>query len=159
MGTRVNFDMNAIRAYAYSKVAEWEEVMIQAYKSACIEMVKRAKQTNTYKDQTSKLRSSIGCVLYHKGVEVFNYFESEVGTMGEQGVAQGLAFARRKAEESGDHSLVAVVVAGAEYARYVEAKGFDVLTGSSYGFEADLQTQINMGIDTFKEHIVDKFGL
>lgn len=159
MGIQANFDMNAIRRYAYSKLNEWEEVMIQAYKMACIEMVKRAKQTNTYQDQTSKLRSSVGCVLYHKGVEVFNYFESEGGAMGEQGVSQGLSFARSKAEESGDHFLVAVIVAGAEYARYVEAKGLDVLTGSSYGFEDDLKAQIDIGIDAFKEHIVDKFGL
>lgn len=159
MGVEVNFDMDAIRKYAYSKLAEWEEVMIQAYKTACVEMVKRAKQTNTYKDQTSKLRSSIGCVLYHNGIEVFNYFQSEGGEMGEHGVARGLSFARNKAEESGDQLLVAVVVAGAEYACYVEAKGLDVLTGSSYGFEADLQTQIEMGIDAFKEHITDKFGL
>lgn len=159
MGIQANFDMEAIRRHAYSKLNEWEDIMIQAYKTACIEMVKRAKQTNTYKDQTSKLRSSIGCVLYHKGIEVFNYFESEGGTMGEQGVAQGLSFAKRKAEESGDHFLVAVIVAGAEYARYVEAKGLDVLTGSSYGFEDDLKAQIDTGIDAFKEHIVDKFGL
>ena len=79
--------------------------------------------------------------------------------MGEQGVAKGLAFAKRKAEESGDHLLVAVIVAGAEYARYVEAKGLDVLTGSSYGFETDLMTQIELGVDAFKEHISDKFGL
>lgn len=71
-------------------------------------------------------------------MEIFNYFESEGGEMGEQGVEQGLAFARIKAEESGDHLLVAVVVAGAEYARYVEAKGLDVLTGSSYGFRDDV---------------------
>lgn len=159
MGIQADFDMEAIRRYAYGKLNEWEEVMIQAFKTACIEMVKRAKQTSTYKDQTSKLRSSIGCVLYYKGVEVFNYFESEGGEMGEQGVAQGLSFARSKAEESGDHLLVAVIVAGAEYARYVEAKGLDVLTGSSYGFEDDLQTQIDLSIDAFKEHISDKFGL
>lgn len=159
MGIQANFDIEAIRRYAYSKLNEWEEVMIQAYKAACIEMVNRAKQTNTYQDQTGKLRSSIGCVLYHKGVEVFNYFESEGGEIGEQGVAQGLSFARNKAEESGDRLLVAVIVAGAEYASYVEAKGFDVITGSSYGFENELRAQIERGIDAFKEHISDKFGL
>lgn len=159
MGIQANFDIDAIRRYAYSQINKWEDIMIQAYKTASIEMVKRAKQTNTYKDQTSKLRSSIGCVLYYKGVEVFNYFESEGGEMGEQGVTSGLAFAKRKAEESGDHLLVAVIVAGAEYARYVEAKGLDVLTGSSYGFETDLMTQIELGVDAFKEHISDKFGL
>lgn len=158
MGIQANFDMEAIRRYAYSKLNEWEEVVIQAYKTACVEMVNRAKQTKTYQDQTGKLRSSIGCVLYHKGVEIFNYFESK-GEMGEQGVSQGLAFARSKAEESGDHLFVAVIVAGAEYARYVEAKGFDVLTGSSYGFEDDLKAQIDIGIDAFQEHIVNKLGL
>lgn len=159
MGIQANFDMEAIRRHAYSKTNELEDAMIEAYKTACIEMVKRAKQTNTYQDQTSKLRSSIGCVLYHKGIEVFNYFESESGEMGEQGVEQGLAFARSKAEESGDHLLVAVIVAGAEYARYVEAKGLDVLTGSSYGFKADVESELKSVMDAFQEHISDKFGL
>lgn len=159
MAVEVRFDIEEVRKYAYGKRDEWQEVMLEGLKRACLEMVKRAKQTDTYKDRTSKLRSSIGCVLYHKGTEVFNYFESEGGERGEQGVSQGLSFARSKADESGSPLFVAVVVAGAEYARYVEAKGFDVLTGSAYGFESDVRTQIEQGIDAFKDHIVEKFGL
>lgn len=159
MGIQANFDMEAIRRYAYSKRDEWEENTLNALRVACIKMVDRAKSTKTYKDQTHKLRSSIGCVLYHNGVEVFNYFESKGGEMGEQGVSQGLSFARSKAEESGDHFLVAVIVAGAEYARYVEAKGLDVLTGSSYGFKADVESELKSVMGAFQEHIIDKFGL
>lgn len=153
MGIQANFDMSAIRAYAYSKHDELMEALMEAMKTACIKMVKRAKQTNTYKDQTHKLRSSIGCVLYHNGLEVFNYFEDTGGEMGIDGVNQGLAFARKKAGEEAGHAMVAVVVAGAEYARYVEHKGFDVLTGSSYEFEADIGNEIREVMGAFKKHV------
>ena len=159
MGIDANFDMNALRAYAHSKIDDFTDASIEAFKAACIKMVNRAKQTNTYKDQTHKLRSSIGCVLYRNEVEVFNYFEDSGGEMGTNGVNQGLAFARKKAEEEGDNQLVAVVVAGAEYARYVEAKGFDVLTGSSYAFKSDIASEMREVMGAFKEHLSDKFGL
>lgn len=158
MGIESNFNMSAIREYAYSKRDKFEEAALEAYKFACIEMVKRAKQTNTYQDQTHKLRSSIGCVLYHNGVEVFNYFESTGGEMGGEGAQDGLMKARLVAEQQGDKTIVSVVVAGADYALYVESKGYDVLTGSTRQFSADLKAEFQNVKDAFKSHIEGKIN-
>jgi hypothetical protein len=173
MGIQSNFDMSALRRYAYEQKDKFVEAALEAYRLACIQMVDRAKQTNTYQDQTHKLRSSIGCVLYHNGVEVFNYFESTGGEKGGEGVQQGIAYARSIAEQQGNKTIVAVVVAGAEYALYVEAghnmkkkdgtkiyvTGQDVLTGSTRQFSSDLKVEFDNVKNAFKEHVKGKFDL
>lgn len=159
MGIQSNLNMTALRKYAESKMDAFVEAAIEAYKLACIAMVTRAKQVNTYKDQTHKLRSSIGCVLYRDGVEVFNYFESTGGELGGDGVQSGLAQARLTAEQQGDKAIVAVAVAGAEYALYVEAKGYDVLTGSTRGFANDLKTEFENITTAFSKNISEHFNI
>jgi len=159
MGIQSNLDMSALRKYAESKKEAFTEAALEAYKIACIKMVQRAKQTNTYKDQTHKLRSSIGCVIYYDGKEVYNYFESTGGEKGGEGVQQGLAYAGTIAGQQGDKIIVSVIVAGAEYALYVEAKGYDVLTGSTRQFADDLKIEFDNVINAFKEHIQEKFNI
>jgi len=159
MPIQPDFDMSALRKYAESKKEEFAEAALEAYKIACIKMVQRAKQTNTYKDQTHKLRSSIGCVIYYNGKEVYNYFESTGGEKGGEGVQEGLAYARSIAGQQDDKIIVSVMVAGAEYALYVEAKGYDVLTGSTRQFSDDLNIEFDNVINAFKEHIQEKFNI
>ena len=154
---KAKFNMDAIRRYAYSKRDAFIEASLEAYKRACIKMVERAKQTNTYQDQTSHLRSSIGCVLYHNGIEVYNYFKAEEGD--EQGVQKGLELARKIAKDAGDKAITAVVVAGMEYAVYVEAKGYDVLSGSCHQFSDDLKEEFTNVKREFSNHIRDKFSV
>jgi len=159
MPVESNFDMAALKKYAESKKDDFIEAAVEAYKITCIEAVRRAKQTNTYKDQTHRLRSSIGCVLYHDGVEVYNYFESTGGEAGGEGVQLGLTQARNLAELQGNKSIVAVLIAGAHYAVYVEAKGYDVLTGSTLRFTDDLKEEFSKTQKAFKEHVKGKFNL
>lgn len=158
MGVKPQFDMSAIRKYAQSKRDEFIQAALEAYKLTCIEIVNRAKSVDTYKDQTHALRSSIGCVVYHNGVEVFNYFEANGGENGTGGVNTGLEFARSIADVDTDKEIVAVIVAGMEYAIYVEAKGFDVLTGSTLRFEDNLKAEFQNLKDGFVEHLKDQIG-
>ena len=140
-----SFDPDAIRRAVYARVDAVEETIVEAYKVAALKMVRRAKQTNTYKDQTHKLRSSIGCVVFHRGREVYNYFESEGGEKGSEGVSEGLAYARRVASEAGERAVIAVIVA--------EARGYDVITGSTYGFPDDLQEEMGLIADGLKQQL------
>jgi hypothetical protein len=159
MGIQSNFNMGAMRKYAESRIDDFTQAMLMAYKDACVEMVKRAKQTNTYTDQTHALRSSIGCIINYKGKEWFNYFESAGGEKGSEGVAAGLNFARETVNQYSDKTIVAVVVAGMDYALYVESKGFDVLTGSTRQFESDLQAGISDAKEAFGQHVKEQFDL
>lgn len=147
------FDPASISRAIYARADAVEEALVEAYKVAALKMVRRAKQTNTYKDQTHKLRSSIGCVVYHRGQEVYNYFESEGGELGSDGASEGLAYARSVVSEAGDHVIIAVIVAGAHYALYVEANGYDVITGSTYDFPADLRAEMELMAEGLKQQL------
>jgi hypothetical protein len=135
MGIRVTFTKEDLRRYAQKQAGKFVKGTLAAYRAACIDMVKRAKSTNTYIDRTGNLRSSIGYVLCINGVEVDSSFKG----VGEEGVRKGYELATRIAGNAGSNGIVAVVVAGMDYALYVEAKGYDVLTGSTRQFAGDLR--------------------
>ena len=146
------------------KVKIFESVK-EAYILACIDAVNRARSTDTYKDRTNNLHSSIGYVLYFNGQLVAEDFAvSGTGTggggdvkfttkggaevsftskskeaSGQEGVRTGQEFAQMIAGRHKTDGFVAVIVAGMNYALYVEAKGYDVLTGSTLDITADLQ--------------------
>lgn len=138
--------------------------MTEAYIMACTEAVNRARSTNTYKDQTNNLRSSIGFALYYNGALIHQdfatggtgmggggqvsfktkegqeaSFTAKVGdTSGQRGILMGEMLANKVAQQY-LNGFVAVIVAGMDYALYVEAMGLDVITGSTLDIRADLQ--------------------
>jgi hypothetical protein len=100
--------------------------LLEQIESICIEVVNEAKQLDTYKDQTGNLRSSIGYVIYNNGKKINEKFEQVEG--GADGVKTGAQIADDAAKEY-KQGIVAVIVAGMDYALAVESKGYDVLTG------------------------------
>jgi hypothetical protein len=137
----MNIDLSAAINELNKVKQQAPAMIIQAIETACIEVLQKARMLDTYKDQTHRLRSSLGYVIYKDGQQVASNFQSTGGEKGDEGVQIGI----RKATEAaaGIPGIVAVVVAGADYASYVEAKGFDVLTGSALQlqqlFEAELR--------------------
>jgi hypothetical protein len=146
-----HFDNSHIRRYIHSKIDEWTETTLLACKEACIKTVARARQTNTFQDRTGALRSSIGYVLYHNGVEIASSFESTGGAKSDEGAQKGLAKARKKAREAGDKTIVAIIVAGMDYAIYMESKGQDILTGSTSQFTDHLKKSMNEAKNPFNK--------
>lgn len=140
------------------------ESVKEAYIMACMDAVVKAKSTDTYKDRTNNLRSSIGFVLYYNGELVHEYFASSgtgsggggnvsfstkggkdvsfTAKAGDSSGSEGINKAKSLAEEVASRhqdGFVAVIVAGMQYALYVEAMGLDVLTGSTLQISMDLQ--------------------
>ena len=74
-----------------------------------------------YIDDSSILRHSIGFAIYDKGVKVMQNFEQQPGA--ELGVAVA-----DEAAQKFPNQIVAIIVAGANYAAAVESKGYFVLT-------------------------------
>ena len=132
MPIKCNADMSKLFAKIDARTEEAKASYTEAFEMACRDIVNLAKKTNTYKDQTNNLRSSIGFVLYDRGELVTENFSiAGMGTEGDG--AKGIVEGKRIAEEAANiypESLIGVIVAGMEYALYVEAKGYDVLTGS-----------------------------
>ena len=87
--------------------------------------VKEARDRGRYKDQTGNLRSSIGYAVLDNG-KVFRQSSFDVVKSGSEGSENGREFIQSLIS---DHSsgLVLIVVAGMEYAAYVEAKNLNVL--------------------------------
>jgi len=86
--------------------------------------VNAARSTQTYHDQTGNLRSSIGYIIAKNG----EIIQEDV-----QGTPEGQAQARKIVSEvlrKNTKGFVLIGVAGMEYACAVEAKGYDVITGS-----------------------------
>lgn len=102
-----------------------------AMEIACLNTVTEARKAGTYTDQTSNLRSSIGYIIKDNGQIIAENFQAAgSGSQdGSSGVAKAKAAAERASMLYGDQ-LIAVIVAGENYAVYVESKGFDVISGS-----------------------------
>ncbi len=123
------------------------ESVKEAYLLACMEAVNFARTVDTYKDRTNNLRSSIGFVLYYNGELVHEDFQlagkgagmsKNKGPEGPEGMKSGQELAHEVAKMHNE-GFVAIIVAGMHYALYVEANGFDVLTGATLNLPEKLR--------------------
>lgn len=103
------------------KAVEWLTVLGER-------VVKYAREHGSYTDRTGNLRNSIGYVVVQYGRIVTENFSIVSGH--EEAKAQARNYAIEVARELSANKTYLVWVAGMEYAKYVEAKGFDVLQGS-----------------------------
>ena len=87
-----------------------------------------ARNTNSYKDQTGNLRSSIGYAVIVDG-EVIQASSFNVVKDGNDGAKNGKEYLEELIQVFST-GIALVVVAGMEYAAYVSAKGRDVLDSS-----------------------------
>lgn len=98
----------------------------------------RAKRIpQIYKNWTADLVNSIGFQLYDSGKLIHEYYPDDVSPLPNQipvgGANVGKGFSKKIEGEAGNYNgILLVVVAGMFYSVFVEAKGFDVLTGSHY---------------------------
>ena len=92
------------------------------------ECVSYARTNGSYMDQTGNLRSSVGYAVIDNGTVKS---KSGFGTVkqGAEGSSQGKDFLREIISQQGK-GLVLIVVAGMNYATYVEAKSYDVISGA-----------------------------
>lgn len=131
------FNENDIRNFIRKKIEIIQDVVKDQLVDVAEQFVADARTVNTYKDQTSNLRGSIGYAIVKDGAEIFGNFD---------GVAEGQAKAKQLVNEvQADYpkGFALIVVAGMNYAVYVEAKGYDVLTGSSQIAETNIKREFD----------------
>lgn len=161
MGIKANFSMGDIQQRNQQFVDGILIAIEEVLQRSIIEVVKIAKNKAAggkyYTDRTNNLRSSIGYVLYKDGQKVSASFE-KAGDGGDGngavGAQKGLAYADSVAN-SFSSGYVVVMVAGMDYAAYVEAKGFDVITGASL----DLDPIIKRNFEDAKNAIKEQTGI
>ena len=90
--------------------------------------ITEARDNGSYMDQTGNLRSSIGYVVVVDG-QIVRKNVVDLVKNGTEGTKEAEAFLERLASE---HStgICLIVVAGMNYASYVEGRGYNVLTSA-----------------------------
>lgn len=116
-------------AFVDGRLSELERDVVDIFVKVGEIGYKTAVSRGSYQDRTGTLRSSIGygVVKYGRLVKTggFKNFRS-----GSAGIAEGKDLLNEKVKECGADEITLIFVAGAEYAVYVEAMGYDVITFS-----------------------------
>lgn len=85
-----------------------------------------ALENGSYTDRTKNLRSSVGYIIVADGNIVYESQFGRPGQATEEGRTAGLEYARSLAKEF-PNDIILIVVAGMNYAKYVSARGYNVL--------------------------------
>lgn len=118
-----NFDR-----FINEEIERLEKALVYNFCAVGEQVLNAARMTNSYKDQTGNLRSSIGYVVAVNGKPVqMSSFDTVKG--GGIGTRTGKEYAMQLIENF-SQGIVLIVVAGMNYASYVSAKGYDVLDSS-----------------------------
>ena len=127
-----------ITQYLEKRIDELRGKIIEAFSYVGEQAVNEARDSHRYRNQTGNLQSSIGYCVLEDGKVIFGGQDSfEVVKNGEQGSNEGRAFLQRLISEH-PSGLVLIVVAGMEYAAYVEAKNLNVLDTAEQLAEREL---------------------
>jgi hypothetical protein len=119
------------------RLARIDKAIIQRLAHMGEECVKYARSLNTWTDQTSNLRNSIGYVIVAHGKVVKQDFDNAKTSGGGKGKETGRAYALELAKKySSGYALI--VVAGMHYAAHVESTGREVLAGAQMKAENEL---------------------
>lgn len=88
-----------------------------------------ARNNGNYTDQTGNLRSSIGYAVLWNGKIIQKECADKVKN-GDEGTSKGEKFLSDRIKKAQKKGVVLIVTAGMNYAEYVEAKGYNVLTSA-----------------------------
>jgi hypothetical protein len=116
---------SAIEDYLNLRIQHLEEALLYRMQYVGERCLRTARGTNSYKDQTGNLRSSLGYVIVKDGAVVQQSGFRKV-KKGSEGTSTGEKYAQELAL-SYPKGIALIVVAGMHYASYVSAKGYDVL--------------------------------
>lgn len=94
-----------------------------------------------YTDRTGNLRSSVGYAILDNGELVQEPTVVSVVKDGKDGEARAKEYIKKLQSEYND-GLVLIVVAGMDYATYVQAKGYDVLVSADMKMEEMVERMV-----------------
>lgn len=125
MGITQKTPMSESDAYIEQQIKRIMDAVIYNLQYVGERCLNAARETNSYKDQTGNLRSSLGYVIAMDGKIVYQS-DFEIVKNGKQGAKSGIQFAKEIVRQFPE-GIVLVVVAGMEYAALVSATGRDVI--------------------------------
>lgn len=144
-----NYDPKDVAKELQAGANAWFEDLVRDYKKAGRKFVDKVraktKIEGSFGNITWNLRSSIGCMVVYNDGETTHIIDKYFPTLqgAKEGSNTGLAFAEEIALLVEEEGVQLVIVAGMEYAIYVEDHDIDVLSHSSKGFPKELLAEIN----------------
>lgn len=121
--------LSQIKASAIAQTEEAIQDLIYAFQYVGEACVKEARDNHTYQDQTGNLSSSIGYCIVRDGKILSMTAPAKVKD-GDDGIIKGQQYLDSLAKKWGRHGIVLIVSAGMNYAEYVEARGYVVLSSA-----------------------------
>lgn len=152
MGIRPKFTRDDVqkRLDAFLAMVEKKQIArLQKLGEICLI---EARMNKGYMMQTGALLSSTGYMIFVDGVALHTQFDAASGA--ESNAAQnGIKAGQELAEKVGKETkgIALVVVAGMNYAAYVEAKGYNVLSSAEHLAQRELPRMLEKLISNIKE--------
>ena len=151
MAIKPNFTKDDVRKRFDAFLNEIEKkqiVRLQRLGEMCLV---EARTNKGYMMQTGALLSSTGYEVFVDGVAIHSQFDAASGAesnAAETGIKSGQSIAESIGK--GTKGIALVVVAGMNYAAYVEAKGYNVLSSAEHLAERELPRMLEKLISDIK---------
>ena len=129
-----------IEKYLQGELAKRRQAIIRNLRYLGEMCINEARDSGSYSDRTGNLRASIGYVVVSDG----KHIGAPVLAGGSpEGEAQSRKTIEQEASETTEQGLVLIVVAGMHYAKYVESRGYNVLTSAQLLAEEQVPVILN----------------
>ena len=151
MAIKPNFTKDDVRKRFDAFLNEIEKKQIAQLQRLGEMCLVEARTNKGYMMQTGALLSSTGYEVFVDGVAIHSQFDAASGAesnAAETGIKSGQSFAETIGK--GTKGIALVVVAGMNYAAYVEAKGYNVLSSAEHLAERELPRMLEKLISNIK---------
>ena len=151
MAIKPNFTKDDVRKRFDAFLNEIEKKQIARLQRLGEMCLVEARTNKGYMMQTGALLSSTGYEVFVDGVAIHSQFDAASGAesnAAETGIKSGQSIAETIGK--GTKGIAFVVVAGMNYAAYVEAKGYNVLSSAEHLAERELPRMLEKLISNIK---------
>ncbi len=151
MAIKPNFTKDDVRKRFDAFLNEIEKKQIARLQRLGEMCLVEARTNKGYMMQTGALLSSTGYEVFVDGVAIHSQFDAASGAesnAAEKGIKSGQSIAESIGK--GTKGIALVVVAGMNYAAYVEAKGYNVLSSAEHLAERELPRMLEKLISNIK---------
>ncbi len=151
MAIKPNFTKDDVRKRFDAFLNEIEKKQIARLQRLGEMCLVEARTNKGYMMQTGALLSSTGYEVFVDGVAIHSQFDAASGAesnAAEIGIKSGQSIAETIGK--GTKGIALVVVAGMNYAAYVEAKGYNVLSSAEHLAERELPRMLEKLISNIK---------
>ncbi len=151
MAIKPNFTKDDVRKRFDAFLNEIEKKQIARLQRLGEMCLVEARTNKGYMMQTGALLSSTGYEVFVDGVAIHSQFDAASGAesnAAEMGIKSGQSIAETIGK--GTNGIALVVVAGMNYAAYVEAKGYNVLSSAEHLAERELPRMLEKLISNIK---------